>query len=65
MDIIIAIIFIVTLVIVVGIIIYFELKETKVTKTSKSILFSFKNNCKDDLDELIKFSKTNNSKYKI
>ena len=57
LNIIIAVIFIVTLVIVVGIIIYFELKETKGSKTSKSILFSFKNNCKDDLDELIKFSK--------
>ena len=65
MDIIIAVIFIAMLVIIIGLSTYFILKETKNVIISKSIVFSFKNKCEDNLDELIEFSKSNNPKYKI
>lgn len=65
MDIIIAVIFIAMLVIIIGLLTYFILKETKNVIISKSIIYSFKNKCGDNLDELIEFSKSNNSKYKI
>lgn len=52
MDIIIAIVFIVVLVITVGLTMYLSFKK------NKKVMIS----CEDDLDKLIEFSKSNNSK---
>lgn len=66
MDIImIGIVIFIGMVIVIGLSMHFILKENNNVKISKSIIYSFKNKCKDDLDELIEFSKSNNTKYKI
>lgn len=65
MDIIIGIIFIIVLAIVIGLSVYFILKENKNIIISKSILYFFNDKDSDNLDELIKFSKSNNLKYKI
>lgn len=65
MDIIIGIIFIIVLAIVIGLSVYFILKENKNVIISKSILYFFNDKDSDNLDELIEFSKSNNLKYKI
>ena len=65
MDIIIAVIWMAILAIITGIFAYFKLKEPKNVKISKDILFGFTNECENNLDELIEFSKSHNSKYKI
>lgn len=65
MDIIIGIIFIIVLVIVTGLSVYFILRENKNVIISKSIIHFFNDKDSDNLDELIKFSKSNNLKYKI
>lgn len=65
MDIIIGVIFIIVLVIVTGLSVYFILKENKNVIISKSILYFFNDKDSDNLDELIKFSKSNNLKDKI
>lgn len=65
MDIIIGIIFIIVLVIVTGLSVYFILRENKNVIICKSILYFFNDKDSDNLDELIKFSKSNNLKYKI
>ena len=64
MDIIIAILFIAVLVIIIGLLTYFTLKEPS-NKISKDIIYYFEEKCEDNLDELIEFSKSNNTKYKI
>ena len=65
MDIIIGIIFIIVLAIVIGLSVYFILKENKNVIISKSILYFFNDKDSDNLDELIEFSKSNNLNYKI
>lgn len=66
MDIIIAIVFIAVLAIITGLLTYFILKkETRNVIISKNIVYFFKDKCEDDLDEMIEFSKSNNTKYKI
>ena len=65
MDIIIAILFIAVLVIIIGLSTYFILKETNNVTISKNIVYYFEEKCEDNLDELIEFSKSNNTKYKI
>lgn len=65
MDIIIGIIFIIVLAIVTGLSVYFILRENKNVIICKSILYFFNDKDSDNLDELIKFSKSNNLKYKI
>lgn len=65
MDIIIAVIFVAILVIIIGLLTYYFLKEPKNVIISKNIIFSFKNKYENNLDELIEFSKSNNSKYKL
>ena len=64
MDIIIAILFIAVLVIIIGLLTYFTLKEPS-NKISKDIIYYFEEKCEDNLDELIEFSKLHNTKYKI
>ena len=65
MDIIIAILFLAVLVIIIGLSTYFILKETNNVTISKNIVYYFEEKCKDNLDELIEFSKSHNTKYKI
>ncbi len=66
MDIIIGIIFVAILAIIIGLQIYFLLKEDTINvKISKNIAYSIKDKCEDNLDDLIEFSKSHKSKYKI
>lgn len=64
MDIIIAILFLAVLVIITGLSTYFILKEPS-NKISKDIIYYFEEKCEDNLDELIEFSKSHNTKCKI
>ena len=61
----IGIIIFVGLMIVVGLSMYFILKDTDDVRNSKNIVYFFNNKCEDDFDELIEFSKSNDTKYKI
>lgn len=65
MDIIIIIGIIVGIMIVTCLFFYFNLKEDTNARISKNIVYFFKDQCKDDLDELVEFSKSNDTKYKI
>lgn len=66
MDIVIGVITIATLVMIIGLSAYVTLKkQTKDVIISESIVYFFKDKSEDNLDELIKFSKLNNSEYKI
>lgn len=55
------------MIIVIGFLMYFILKEDHNVRISKKILYFFKQKCEDDFDELIKFKKSHKShnNYKI
>lgn len=69
MDIVIGVITIATSVMIIGLSVYVTLKkQTEDFIISKKVVFFFKDKSEDNednLDELIKFSKSNNSEYKI